>query len=202
MSRVRSLGAGIALYFVSTGACTDTRPGDHYTLYLDPAFTSSERADITAGLLDWTSNVPVTLRVVAETCSGFSDGVICTHRAATTADLPPGAEDVLGATKTSYGTNGTRGDTGGWRGTDGGELWVDISQVSSAATQGITAALSATFNHELGHGMGLIHHSTWALMYPTIWAGSPCVTCDDIAQWYYVRFRVGPVCTVADAKTD
>jgi hypothetical protein len=185
--------------------CAEIKPGDHYTIYLDPAFAPTEQSSIVEGLADWTTKVPVTFDVVIATCNGFSDGVICTHRATTSAELPGDNGDLLGATLTYRGLFGTRGDTGGWSldpfpegALDGGEIWIDMSQVEDAISGGYPSALTQTFNHEVGHAMGLVHHydPIVALMNPDIQTASPTVTCDDVSQWYYVRFHNPPTCDI------
>jgi hypothetical protein len=200
-----------AVLCLGVSACAEVKPGNHYTVYLDPAFSADELSEIVGGLADWTTHVPVTFDVVVTTCSGFVSGVICTHRAATTADLPGGnSNDLLGETYTVRGREGTRGDTGGWSleplpesGVDGGEMWIDMSQVATAVAAYPTV-LSAVFNHELGHAQGLIHHYSpvVALMNPYLVGGSTTVTCDDVSQWWYVRFQTAPGCGVEDAGTD
>lgn len=180
---------------LGSSACANVVPGDHYTLYLDPNFSDGEKAYLVDSLQDWTSKVPVSLDVVIQACDGFNNGVICTHRSdASGVASHHGESSFLGVTETVEG-DGRRGDSGGKQGLDGGEMWLDMSLIYSMIGQYPTA-LAQTFNHEMGHAMGLQHHSTHALMYPGIDGASPTVTCDDVAQWYYVRFRTVPTCTI------
>lgn len=175
--------------------CAKVIPGDHYTVYVDPTFTDSERAAIIDGLQDWTSKVPVSFDVFIQACNGFDNGVICTHRSDTADVIAHHGRNCFGVTQAQVGS-GTRGDSGGVDGKDGGEVWIDMQMVAGAQASHPTI-LSQTFNHEVGHAMGLVHHTTYALMYPSLKPeGSTTVTCDDVGQWFYVRFRPVFPCTI------
>lgn len=180
---------------VGVTACAKVIPGDHYTVYIDPAFTDSERAEIIDGLQDWTGKVPVYFDVVIQACDGFDNGVICTHRSDTAGVIAHHGRNCFGVTQAQVGS-GSRGDTGGQDGKDGGDVWIDMTMVDGAVKDHPTI-LSQTFNHEVGHAMGLKHHKSYALMYPALDpAGSSTVTCDDVGQWYYVRYQPEPACNI------
>lgn len=192
-------------------ACSYVVPGNSYTISADPAFLAQERQSILNGVQDWVEKVPdLHLTVKWEQCSGVQSGHICMHRSTLAyisqlgvVGVPKGGK-LLGATGGSQisqinawaainvGNNpffDAKGDTGGYGGTDGAEIWIAADLVQYAvSTQGFTYAWQSATAHEIGHGMGLIHHTGYYLMDPDIQHGSPVVQCDDIAQWYSIRF--------------
>src|SRR5579863_7048633 len=155
-----------AVLAVGVAACAQVVPGNHYTVYIDPAFTQGERAALIDGLQDWTSKVPVTYDVFIQGCSGFDNGVICTHRSDAAGVIAHGKNShYLGVTGTNLGS-GSRGDSGGMQGKDGGDVWLDMPLIYAQVDK-YPNLLSQTFNHEVGHAMGLNHHNTHALMFPS-----------------------------------
>ena len=186
----------LAVGVVGLAACAQVVPGNHYTVYIDPDFTQDERTALIDGLQDWTSKVPVSFDVFIQKCDGFDNGVICTHRSYTAEVIAHHGRNCFGVTQTQEGNNGTRGDTGGFDGKDGGDVWLDMQMIGANVAAHPTI-LSQTFNHEVGHAMGLKHHKSYALMYPALDpAGSSTVTCDDVGQWYYVRYQPEPACNI------
>lgn len=194
-------------------ACNYVVPGNSYTLSLDPAFTVQERQEILNGIQDWVEKVPdLHLTVKWEQCSGVQTGRICMHRSTLAyvsqlgvAGVPKGAK-LLGATAGSslsqdnawaavnIGNNvffDAKGDTGGYGGTDGAEVWIAADFVQTVS---IPLAWQSATAHEIGHGMGLLHHTGYYLMSPDINHSSQVVQCDDIAQWYSIRFSDIPPC--------
>lgn len=196
-------------------ACDYVVPGNSYTVSIDPAFSEQERQEILNGIQDWVQKVPdLHLTLAVEQCSGVQTGRICMHRSTLAyvsqlgvGGIPKGGK-LLGATggsalsqdnawaATNIGNNiffDAKGDTGGYGGTDGAEIWISADFVQSIIPQFPHAWQSATA-HEIGHGMGLLHHTGYYLMSPDIDHGSSVVQCDDIAQWYSIRFSDIPPC--------
>ena len=167
------------------------KPGDHYTVYLDPAFSAEEDTQLTLSVEDWHAMIPaLSLDVVIATCSGIHDKEICVHRRETAASS---AEE--GVTLTCWGKSGSKGDTSGWGGIDGGEIWLDMTSINSSAYSH-PFSLRTTFSHEMGHAMGLEHNSEGTVMFPDINGASITPTCEDVFKWYYVRGQNAPTCNI------
>jgi hypothetical protein len=121
-------------------------------------------------------------------------GIICIHP--TTFGDGLGHSGLLGQTVSLVGGS-RRGDTGGVNGVDGGDIFLDIPLIQTA--QGKLPnqdVFLLTVMHELGHAQGLVHHSLgYNLMNPDVNDKQSGITCDDVNQWYYVRFETAPTCS-------
>jgi hypothetical protein len=166
-------------------------PGDHYTVLLDPTFTEEEVQSALTGVDDLTGKIPeLSLPIALSACVGTHPGVICVHRGMRP-DIAAQDPYKVGYTETYKGVGG-RGDTGGVLGTDGGEVWIGVAMVAELLPE-YPLALPHAFEHELGHALGLKHH-VGAMMNADYKGASMTATCDDVAQYYYVRYQVAPTC--------
>ena len=179
------------------GCRTDTIPGNHYTVYIDPAFSDAETESVVKGLDSWVAVIPsLRFSPIVSSCSGFGDGEICIHRSNLVGVVSHhGEANYLGVTNVVFG-NDHRGDSGGYDGKDGGEVWLDMNEIAATAVilPSNSDVLAQSTAHEIGHAMGLIHHNGYFLMNANIQGSAQTPMCDDINQWYYVRFQNSPAC--------
>ena len=49
-----------------------------------------------------------------------------------------------------------------------------------------------TMTHEMGHALGLVHHSTYAVMNPDYSSAAKHVVCDDVSQFFSERGKSVP----------
>ena len=166
-------------------------PGDRYRVFLDPAFTPTEVDAALSASENLMGEIPdLSLTITVSACSGTHAGEICIHRGMR-ADQA-GDPTIDGYTWTTGECPDKRGDSGGLLGIDGGETWIDVEHVYGLVPS-YPKALQHTFEHEMGHAMGLKHHPG-ALMGANFVGASMEATCDDAAQYYFIRYRSAPDC--------
>ena len=175
----------IALAALLELSCNEP-PSMDYTVYLD-GFTTDQQQSALNAVGDWTTEIPfLSLNVVIGSCSGIHNHEICMHQSSDPKMFCFGGTcGWFGYTRTKVGDS-SLGDTTGKGGRDGGEVWINIPAVEQDIPT-YPLALQTTIAHEMGHAMGLKHHYTKCLMNPYIQYGSPTITQDDIAQFFYVR---------------
>jgi hypothetical protein len=157
-AKLRILGGAIlALLGLLISGC-GTPLSTHYAVAIEPAFDESQRAWVESAVADWRTKTGADLSVTIQTCSGVSEGHICLHAG------PSGHPGNCGWTSTA--------------GIDGGEIWLDTSEVSGVSLQQAAA-------HELGHAMGLGHLGAGHVMSPNrgLAEGNYELTPADIAEW-------------------
>jgi Matrixin len=173
------------------GSACDTLPGTHYNVYIDPGFTPDQQQGVLQAMEQWTKVIPsLQLTPFLGNCSGIHTHEICIHPSYQDADN--GTELGVTFTKPGPGTKGTTG--GGGTGVDGGEIWLYIPSIQDDVSNH-PQVFTQTATHELGHAMGLLHHTDVpCIMYPFINSTdaqgayeTTYPTTDDVEQWYYVR---------------
>jgi hypothetical protein len=151
-------------------------PGDTYTLYIDPAFTVAQQADILQAADNWQNVVPVRISPIVGACPGLQDKVICIAAAG----LSP--NDYNGITSVRCGVGSSSHETGGWMGVDGGKITIYLQTMNSDGD-----LLPQVASHEMGHAMGLEHWTGNILMNARYEQNVQRPVCQDVEQWYQVR---------------
>jgi hypothetical protein len=161
----------------ASGCAYGQHYGDRYTVRVDPAFTATQVESVLDAAAAWEAAVPVALTVVVSACAGVHSDEICIH-ASTMAGVVPHCLATPGMSVT--GCTLTQSDFVGF--IDGGETYVAVDAPASRGT------LTATITHELGHGMGLLHHPGENLMDATEDSGTVSVPqANDVAQYAALR---------------
>jgi len=163
-------GIGSCAAALTLSACTAPPPALSYTVAVDPQFTTDQMDSITAGLNDWTAQVPE-LQITSSIapCGSPSPHYVCFQPAH---DAPDPSDDVIGAT------------TPGNDGSATIRLYVDRIQ---ATGWNVAALTEQTAAHEMGHAMGLKHSSAHELMAPDVPDQASSVMPGDVAQFWAVR---------------
>lgn len=128
-----------------------------------------------AGMQMWTEAVDVEFFIIDEdtTCDGKGDGCISIHMEKLADMRTPANPLRIGYTFCPVHA----GDCNIYIGSD-----IDAENSTGFTWEKDGPAL---FGHEIGHGLGLVHHSGHYLMNPTLSALKP--QCDDIQQYYDLR---------------
>lgn len=168
----------VSLVFFTSGCLQ--KLGRSYELDVDPAFSLDLQSALIGNAADdWTAKVGVVIRPVIKTCSGAHFGVLCVH-ASTQAYVNAHAKGcpALGCSAFTqwHEMFGLR--------TDGGETWVAADTFSVSSDSNLAPTI---FEHELGHGMGLVHTGTGTLMAPEYPDDAHAATPEDVAQWESYR---------------
>lgn len=173
----------LAVAICATG-CQNVLPGEMYNVLLDPTFTPAQVEATLTAVKDLQAKLPtLAISVAIAPCSGIHPATLCLHPT----DPPIASKTVLGWTEHWNHMGYT------WR-PDGGETWIAFDRIAPLLAE-YPLGNTTVIQHELLHGMGLEHHPGHVLMNIDMNNDATSLTCDDIAQWYYVRYQTPPTCT-------
>lgn len=153
--------------------------GRRYELDIDPALETSQQQTFIDAAADWSAKVDVTITPVVKTCSGAHDGVLCVH-GSTQAYVNANAKGCLAPGCSAF-TQWS--EFLGWR-TDGGETWIAADTFAASHDPNFAPTI---FEHELGHGMGLVHTGPGTLMAALYADDAHTATPADVEQWDALR---------------
>lgn len=170
----RALLVFILLFVIGcgTGLQNETPATPHlpavaaYDFWLDPSLSPQSVAAVQLAVTEWTTytDVKITLHSGAHVCLLDCYSI---HEV-------------------------TQGPLDKW--TDGNNVGYTIPGFIFLAAGKSAQEIGETAVHELGHALGLVHHSlpVYAVMNPTYGVGAYHVACDDVVQYFAVRGRSIP----------
>lgn len=144
---------------------------EHYSVKIDPTFTPSQRDIIINGLDKWEemTNGGVSFSAEILECDYASDNNICIHFSSV--KLLPHSNGPYPLGWTFYNNNS-------------GDIYLGMDSYISNDKK----ALLQVVEHELGHGLGLVHTKPGDLMCKNTSCGALEVTCNDVHQYQTLRY--------------
>ena len=154
--------------------CSCEAPGTFYTVAIDPNLSAQDQQAIRQSIVDWRLFMDGKLTIYEHPGPCVGAGYEACFWASDLAhtDTLIGIHDPLAVT-TLY-TQDQHAD-----------VYVAVDEDGAWST----ATATQTMTHELGHAMALQHTQPETVMCWTESCANPGLTCDDAAQWLYIRGR-------------
>ena len=171
----------LALFVASfTGCAFVDRPGQNYTVYIDPAF-GDRTADVVNAFDDWATKVQwhsphFDITIYNLTCDSSCTHVITIHPETLEQISNHRGTDDLGYTHREWSYNLF----------DGNNDWSNI-YIGSDMQGNEAQYFDETIKHEIGHSLGLVHTGCGTLMRFSPTCASPDIAAGDIEQYEQVR---------------
>lgn len=142
----------------------------HYKIVIDPSFTPEEVQGMITATHSWENAVPVTFDFAVAVCTNPGFEQICVSPAPTSFTV---TENVSGQVLDLDGVCYMDGST-------------DHIYMYPRSESFDALFFEQTFQHELGHAQGLVHHTGCYVMNPILTECAQTPTTNDVDQWFEV----------------